>query len=71
MVREPIVSGTFYPSNPKRLKSMLESFFGKEYVPNLSKLMPPPTAVIVPPHAGYIYSGETAAKAYKKSISRR
>ncbi len=41
MVREPIVSGTFYPSNPKRLKSMLESFFGKEYVPNLSKLMPP------------------------------
>lgn len=64
MVREPIVSGTFYPSNPKRLKSMLESFFGKEYVPNLSKLMPP-TAVIVP-HAGYIYSGETAAKAYKK-----
>ena len=38
MVREPIVSGTFYPSNPKRLKSMLESFSGKEYVPDLSKL---------------------------------
>jgi AmmeMemoRadiSam system protein B len=64
MVREPIVSGSFYPSNPERLKSMLEDFFGEKYTPNLTQLIPV-TAVIVP-HAGYIYSGGTAAKAYKK-----
>ncbi|HOB15698.1 MAG TPA: AmmeMemoRadiSam system protein B [Defluviitoga sp.] len=64
MVREPVVCGAFYPSNPERLKMMLADFFGEEYAPELNKLMPP-SGVIVP-HAGYVYSGATAAKAYKK-----
>lgn len=67
-VRNPVVAGTFYPSNPEKLKNLLKSFFGDSFKVNTEKLIPPMGAIV--PHAGYIYSGETAAKAYKKVFEK-
>lgn len=58
-VQEPVVSGVFYPSDPKELRKLLDTFFRK--VPHIKR--PLPRALIVP-HAGYTYSGEVAAYAY-------
>ncbi|MBK8985682.1 MAG: AmmeMemoRadiSam system protein B [Chloroflexi bacterium] len=59
-VRQPAVAGTFYPARPDELRRMVEEFVGTAVVPPL------PTApkAIIAPHAGYIYSGPTAAAAY-------
>ncbi len=57
--REPVVSGTFYSSDPKELIHQLESCF-KEYKDHSIDDI---SALIVP-HAGYTYSGKVAACAY-------
>lgn len=54
MIRKPAVAGQFYPSSESELKDMLTAFFGevKSKVKGIAG---------VSPHAGYIYSGKTAA----------
>ena len=61
-VRTPFVSGSFYPADPKELESMLDGFFSKvpEQKPLDGKLV-----ALIAPHAGYVYSGQTAAYAYQ------
>lgn len=71
-IRQPAVSGSFYPDNPKILRAMLEDYLQQVVITPADKA---PRAVIVP-HAGYIYSGEIAASAYarlrpKRSIIKR
>ncbi|MCM8797243.1 MAG: AmmeMemoRadiSam system protein B [Candidatus Omnitrophica bacterium] len=60
-VKEPSVSGGFYPADPKELSLMIDSF--------LLAANPQPIQAdifaIISPHAGYGYSGSTAAFAYK------
>jgi MEMO1 family protein len=59
-VREPAVAGMFYPSSPRELKeqisTLLDSTQSDETFEN--------PFGIVSPHAGYVYSGKTAAHAY-------
>ncbi len=62
-VREPAVSNMFYPANPEELKQMLVYFLNNAPLYNLK-----PEAVISP-HAGYIYSGQTAAYSYKQFLN--
>ncbi|UCV30112.1 AmmeMemoRadiSam system protein B [Ferribacterium limneticum] len=57
--RPPAVAGTFYPGDPDALSATVDHFLA-EASPQ-SGLQP--KALIVP-HAGYIYSGSTAATAY-------
>jgi MEMO1 family protein len=67
-VREPVVAGTFYPSNPDDLGYMVDRLLA-----NATPRPPhaaPPKAVIAP-HAGYLYSGPIAATAYRALESRR
>ncbi len=60
-IRKPAVAGMFYPANPAELAKTLAGLFAEvEKVPISGR----PVAVIAP-HAGYPYSGRTAAKAYK------
>lgn len=60
-IRAPAVAGTFYPSDPAELKSMIEGFLkGAE----VREIKGEPIALIVP-HAGYIFSGGVAAYAFK------
>ena len=60
VVREPVVAGTFYPSNPAELKAVLSSFFDAAENKTISEN----AAAIIVPHAGYIFSGQVAASAY-------
>jgi len=60
-IRPPTQAGRFYPSNPNELLQLIDSLL--EDNPFDPKLCGLPLALIVP-HAGYAYSGPTAAKAY-------
>ena len=58
-VRLPAVAGTFYPGNPDQLTAQLAALLG----PVTPSAAPCPKAIIAP-HAGYVYSGPTAARIY-------
>ncbi|MEA1913255.1 MAG: AmmeMemoRadiSam system protein B [candidate division WOR-3 bacterium] len=60
MVREPVVAGSFYPADSSFLSSTIEQYLDKAKVEVRGKIMG-----LVSPHAGYPYSGTTAAYAYK------
>ncbi|WYZ44029.1 hypothetical protein EsH8_VII_000465 [Colletotrichum jinshuiense] len=64
--RRPGKAGSWYAADPKVLREQLEDFLGK--VPDQidgTGLPVPGARVIIAPHAGYTYSGPTAAWAYK------
>ncbi len=60
-VRRPAVAGMFYPGEPKALAAELDDLLGA--VEHLEPRLGFPKVLIVP-HAGYVYSGEVAARAY-------
>ncbi len=66
-VRQPVVAGTFYPGSAatlgREVDEMLERAVLPEHYGNLFGL--------VSPHAGYMYSGFTAAHGYKALKGRR
>lgn len=65
-VREPFVAGKFYPAQPGTLSIMVDSFLDSAECLDLGEVK----AVVVP-HAGYIYSGQTAAHAFRQLESRK
>ncbi len=60
-VRPPAVAGMFYPGDPRALAAEVEDLLGG--VEHLAPRLGFPKAIVVP-HAGYIYSGPVAARAY-------
>jgi len=60
-IRIPQFAGVFYPGNPAVLASTVDSMIALATVP--SDVGRP--AALISPHAGYIYSGPTAAYGYK------
>ena len=60
--RPAAVAGYFYPENPVELSNLLDRLL--EDAPEIS-VRP---RIVIAPHAGYIYSGRTAAYAYKSLI---
>ncbi len=60
-VRKSVIAGSWYPGNPSILKKNIESFF--ESVPDL--VLSGEIVGLIAPHAGYVYSGQVAANAYK------
>ena len=73
MIREPIVAGKFYEGNVKYLNESIEDCFkhrlGPGVVPKLSRINKEKQVnAIMVPHAGYVYSGPTAAHAYSKLV---
>ncbi len=61
-IREAAWAGQFYPGRPQKLREMIEAFINQ--APTAS-LPGEPLGLIVP-HAGYVYSGQTAATGYKQ-----
>lgn len=60
-IREPAVAGAFYPDKPEVLSRDL-----KKYLENAKKeKIEGEIVALVSPHAGYMYSGQVAAFAYK------
>jgi MEMO1 family protein len=71
VIRPPAVSGSFYPSDPSELRATVATFLadarrGFLSEPPNSPSGHPPIGVIAP-HAGYIYSGPTAARVFAKT----
>ncbi len=56
-VRKPAVAGVFYPAEPKKLQDEIDLLLSL----SRSEAKPNNLFGIVSPHAGYIYSGKTAA----------
>src|SRR5258707_1270878 len=67
-VRPAAVAGMFYPGDPKVLSAEIDELLGG--VEELSPRLGFPKALIVP-HAGYIYSGPVAARAYDDLVPAR
>ncbi len=61
ITRLPAVSGTFYPDTKEKLLWMLSDFFGASKNKDIKNIK-----AIITPHAGYVYSGQIAANAYKQ-----
>jgi|Deesub1362A_J573_1020465.scaffolds.fasta_scaffold03798_8 hypothetical protein len=61
-IKEPNVSGKFYPSDKTTLASVVDGFLNKV------DTSPPPGRLLalISPHAGYIYSGQVAAYSYAR-----
>ena len=68
-VRPPAVAGLFYPAEPARLRADVEAML-QAARPAVGAGDTPPAALIVP-HAGYVYSGPTAALAWVQAEALR
>lgn len=60
--RRPAVAGTFYPEEPAVLRRMLQEYLDQSGVNPAGSGV----RVLLVPHAGYIYSGPTAACAFQR-----
>lgn len=69
-IRGPAVAGAFYPARSGALTEMLAMLLAKAAPVAAVAAAPAPKAIIVP-HAGYIYSGATAALAYARLAAAR
>lgn len=67
-LREPAVSGAFYPASPQSLRKMIEACFthklGYGQIPKLNEQGRRKIKGVVAPHAGYVYSGSVASHVY-------
>lgn len=60
-VREPAVAGQFYPAQPAQLKREVRRYISDASLPaELGTVR-----AVMTPHAGYVYSGNTAGYAFK------
>jgi AmmeMemoRadiSam system protein B len=64
--RNPAVAGSFYPAEREVLKAAINNFFK-----NTKKVVSGKVRAMIVPHAGLIYSGQTAAWGYKQISNSR
>lgn len=61
-IRKPAVAGQFYPDSPLQLQREVDALLDR-----VTTVLPTGEVVaLVAPHAGYAYSGETAASAFRQ-----
>ncbi len=67
--RQAVAADSFYPSNPDLLARMVDDYLASAKADSVGRVV-----AIVVPHAGYIYSGNVAARAFAqlkgKQVSR-
>ena len=61
-VRAPAVAGQFYPDNKDELISLMDDFLSKVDQPKLDSS----PEILILPHAGYVFSGSSAAYGFKQ-----
>ena len=68
-MRREAVAGAFYPDDPAQLRALIQACFlgprGPHRRPAEGPKGPRRTRALVVPHAGYVYSGPIAARAYE------
>ncbi len=62
-VRPPAVAGTFYPGDAGKLKKAVKDYLDDAVAPRGER----PIAMVVP-HAGYVYSAQIAADAFRQAM---
>jgi len=67
-IRPAAVAGMFYPGEPRALAAEIARFLGADDA--LAPRLTFPKALVVP-HAGYVYSGAVAARAYQELAAAR
>ncbi len=70
LIRPPAVAGMFYPSNPKELEASVQYYLSEAAAKFGPAAESAPKAIIAP-HAGYVYSGLTAAAVYNRLAPAR
>jgi MEMO1 family protein len=65
-IRQPAVSGRFYPSNAERLQAEVETFLRLPLDPDVEPDPEIRALGCVVPHAGYMYSGHVAGAVYRR-----
>jgi len=60
-IRKPAVAGTFYPADVRILSQQVKEFLSRAKKENISGEV----IGLISPHAGYMYSGQVAAYAFK------
>lgn len=65
-IREPAVAGMFYSSSPSKLREEVNFFLNEARL----DIQYSNVVGIVTPHAGYVYSGKTAAFGFNSSIKK-
>lgn len=68
-IRQAAVAGAFYPAGSEELSGAVADLLAHAHA-QTDEVVAPPKALIVP-HAGYIYSGATAALAYAQLTGLR
>jgi hypothetical protein len=61
-VRIPAVAGSFYPADPEELAATVDRMVQAAHVTARTEHL----GAMIVPHAGYVYSGEVAASAYRR-----
>ncbi|HEV2316883.1 MAG TPA: AmmeMemoRadiSam system protein B [Thermoplasmata archaeon] len=73
--RPPAVAGAFYPADPNELTQVLENCFrdprGPGGLPTRRREAVRTIQAVVVPHAGYVYSGPIAARAFEQVATER
>src|SRR5439155_816202 len=62
LTRQPAVSGRFYPSDPAELRAVVATLLADAR----KRHLPPNARGVIVPHAGYMYSGPTAAAVFAR-----
>lgn len=60
-IRPAIGAGKWFPGTPALLRPLIAEHLGNAFIPEVRK----PILAVIAPHAGYIYSGPTAAYTYR------
>jgi len=61
IIRNPAVAGQFYPFDESELSQMIDGFLNNAKVNEVNGT----PKILIVPHAGYIFSGQTAARGFK------
>jgi Predicted dioxygenase len=67
IVRVPAVAGMFYERSPAALRKDIDEMLNRVQLPKVEGTV----RAVVSPHAGYVYSGFTAAHAFKLLEGRK
>jgi len=67
IIRAPAVAGMFYEKSPTELRKNIDELLNRVQLPKVEGTV----RAIVSPHAGYVYSGFTAAHAFKLLEGRK
>lgn len=61
IIRPAMGAGKWFPGSPAPLKLAIAEYFENAFIPEVSA----PILAVIAPHAGYVYSGPTAAYTYR------